>query len=279
MKPLIIIKLGGSIITHKNSSTPKPRNGNIRRLAKEVATLFKTRDCRIILVHGAGSFGHPIVKKNNLHRGMKTARQKLAYAQTTQNMLDLDELIVKSLTAKSVPAVTLPPHSFVTQRAGKIKSFNHEIISKYLEKRQVPVLFGDAVLDEIWGCSILSGDTIVSYLAQKLKARKVVFLSDVDGIFDQDPKTYPEAKLIKQVNDKNLKEVLAKLVSDDSSSVNVTGEMYGKIMAIKENLRGVKTIITNGFKKNALTKAIDDSGDGSKLNFDLQTNTSPEGFY
>lgn len=267
MGPLIIIKLGGSVITYKNSSLPKPRKDNISRLAREIAGLYKTGNYKIVLVHGAGSFGHPIVKKYGLHKGMKTTQQKLAYAKTAQSMLDLNEFIVKSLIRQSVPAVSFPPHSFATQRAGKFKGFNHDVVGKCLEEGQVPVLFGDGVLDDEWGCSILSGDTIVSYLAKKLKVNKVVFLSDVDGIFEQDPKTNPQAKLIPEVNNRNLNQALSVLKCRSSSDTNVTGEMYGKMMAIKKELRKKGVYIINGLQQGVLTRILAGEKIGTKIYF------------
>jgi len=51
----------------------------------------------------------------------------------------------------------------------------------------VPILHGDCVLDDVQGCAILSGDKIIEKLVEKLRPRRVVFLTDVDGIFDKPP--------------------------------------------------------------------------------------------
>lgn len=50
-----------------------------------------------------------------------------------------------------------------------------------------PVLHGDAVLDDRLGCTILSGDTVVARLAEALRPECVVFLTNVDGIYDRPP--------------------------------------------------------------------------------------------
>ncbi|TSC89432.1 MAG: Amino acid kinase [Microgenomates group bacterium Gr01-1014_5] len=267
MKPLVIIKLGGSVITYKKSKTPKARLSVIRLLTKEIAQIVRTGKYRIVLVHGGGSFGHPNVKKFNLHKGMKTAKQKLAYAQTLQNMLDLNEFVIKSLTSRAVPAVSIVPHSFAEQEQGEFKSFSVAIINNALNQGLVPILFGDGVLDTKWGCSVLSGDTIVSYLARKLKAEKVVFLSDVDGIFEQDPKSNPRAKLIPEVNNRNFKKVLKILASQGASKINVTGEMYGKMVAVKRELRKKSIYIVDGLKQEVLTGVLAGKKIGTKIHF------------
>lgn len=267
MKSLIIIKLGGSVITYKNSLVPKPRKDNIRSLALEISDLYKTGKYRIVLVHGAGSFGHPIVKKYGLHLGAKTLGQKVALGQTNQNMLDLNKLVVGSLLKEGIPVVPLSPHAMAAQSAGQLTIFDHQIIKDYIAHDFVPVLFGDAVLDDKMGCSILSGDTIVSYLAKKLSAKKVVFLSDVDGVFDKDPVKNSRAKLIRRIDGTNIKSVLRVLASVNHTSRNVTGEMYGKITAINNNLKKIKVVIANGLEQGGLTKALKKNSISTRLYF------------
>ncbi|MBI2268311.1 MAG: isopentenyl phosphate kinase family protein [Candidatus Blackburnbacteria bacterium] len=261
-KSLLVVKLGGSVITDKESFVPRPRLKIVGQLTKDIATIYKKKRHKIILVHGAGSFGHPIVKKYGLHKGMNSEAQKLAYSQTLQNMIELNSIVIQNLIKLGVPAVSLPPHAFTIHTKSRLTKLDSKIIEIYLKNGQVPVLFGDAVLDEEWGCSILSGDTIVSYFARRLKAKKVVFLSDVDGIFNNDPKTNPNAKLIPLINNKNLPSVLESLRANSSRSerADVTGEVYGKILSIKKDLKGIETVIANGLGLNSLTDALQNRG-------------------
>ncbi len=265
---LVIIKLGGSVVTYKESLVAKARKDNIKRLAKEVESLVE-QGYRVVLVHGAGSFGHPLAQKYQLHKGMRTEEQKFGYGQTTQSMLKLNFLITEALLGVGVRCVTLPPHSFVKQSSGKFKGFDYGLVKDFIEHGFVPVLFGDGVLDDKWGCSILSGDVIVSYLAQKLHAKKVVFLSDVDGIFDSDPKVNPTAKRISEITNENLQKVLKnfQISRKTNSRSNVTGEMEGKILAIKDNLSKVAVWITDGFKKGQLNKAVLGEPVGTRIKF------------
>ena len=267
-KPLLIIKIGGSVITDKESHTPKLRAEVVKRLTKEIASIYKERKYRIILIHGAGSFGHPIVKKHNLQRGMQTMLQKLAYSQTLQNMIKLNNIVVQNLINLKVPVVSLPPHTFAVQNAGRLSKLNLKVIEMCLKNGQVPVLFGDAILDKKWGCSILSGDTIAPFLAKKLGAEKVIFVSDVDGVFTSDPKKDPRAKLIPLIDNLTVKNLLkgAQSIQTDTK-IDVTGEMYGKVMSIKRNLRGIQAFITNGLAKNSLKGVLQNTGRSTKLYF------------
>lgn len=260
---LIIIKLGGSTITYKSSSKPRLRNETIENLSKELATIYK--NYQLIIVHGAGSFGHPLAKKYKLTEGLKYKNSAEGFSKTTDAMLKLNKIITGYLIKAGLPTVTLLPRGFITQTNGRMNPFDFSIIESILAKNLVPVLAGDVVLDSKLGCSIISGDIIVAFLAKKLKATKVIYLSDVDGIFDSDPKKNKSAQLIKEVNSDNLSLVLKGLKS--SGRDDVTGEMEGKIREISRNFPGGKVHIINGLKKGNLTKIMQGQAVGSLIRF------------
>ncbi|CAM8938252.1 unnamed protein product [Rhodiola kirilowii] len=59
-------------------------------------------------------------------------------------------------------------------------------------------MHGDAVFDESLGCTILSGDVIISHLAAHLMPKYVVFLTDVLGVYDRPPSD-ADAVLLKEI--------------------------------------------------------------------------------
>ena len=61
---IVLVKLGGSLLTEKKSQTPKIRESNIKKISEIISKINKN----IILVHGAGSYAHPLVKKYNIHK-------------------------------------------------------------------------------------------------------------------------------------------------------------------------------------------------------------------
>lgn len=266
---LTIVKLGGSVITYKDSPTPLVREEILSVLVKDTKDLVQ-RGHKLIIVHGAGSFGHPLAKRYELNKGMRTEEQRLGYGMTVCSMLELNYLVTRQLLKAGVPAVGLPPHSFAYQIESRLQDFDPALIKKFLDQDFVPILFGDAVLDEMWGCSILSGDVIVPYLAKRLQARRVVFLSDVDGVFNSDPKLDPRAKQISLVTNENLATVLQtfSFPSDKRKRADVTGEMEGKILALKRNLAGIEVVITSGFIAGNLIKGVQGEDVGTKIFFE-----------
>jgi|SRR3989344_1790455 len=259
---LIVIKLGGSVVTHKDSPTPKPRIKIIKSLAKEILSISK-RGYKIILIHGGGSYGHNLAKKYNLIQGLKEKKSYEGFIKTVQSMNKLNSIIIDLLEKVVLPAVSLPPHSFITQTNGKLNDFDTSVIRNILELGIIPVLYGDPVIDTKIGCSILSGDSIATYLAKKLNAKKVIFLTDVDGIFDSNPKINKNAELIPLVNNQNITNVLKNLTSHNN--FDVSGEMKGKILSIKENLPNKNAVIANGLKSNILTEILTQNTAGTKI--------------
>lgn len=264
-RELVIIKLGGSVITYKDSNLPKVRTIIINSISREIRNILDSGRFQIILVHGAGSFAHPLAKKYGLSQGMFTSNQKMGFSLTAQAMIKLNSIIVESFVSNGVPALSIPPRSIAVTLDKKISKLNTENITKTLEQNLIPALFGDVVFDDIQNCAILSGDTIISFLANKYQPEKVIFLSDVDGIFESDPKKNPDTKIIEKIDDKNLGEVL-KGISQNNPE-DVTGEMKGKILSIQKDIKQIPVFITNGLKPGNLKKIVEGKNPGTKIFF------------
>jgi len=109
-------------------------------------------------------------------------------------------------------------------RDGTLHELDLEPFWRYLELGMVPMTFGDVVWDEKRGLSICSGDQLMMALAREFHPKKVLFVTDVDGVFSADPNSDPKAKLIKMVD----KEVLSTLPRTERN-VDVTGSIFAKI--------------------------------------------------
>ena len=91
---LILMKLGGSVITNKKSQTPKCRKKNITRIAETISKSNK----KIIIVHGAGSYAHPLAKKYKIGNGLDGTDEQLeAIAKAKKQMRELNQLLCKSI--------------------------------------------------------------------------------------------------------------------------------------------------------------------------------------
>ncbi len=219
----IILKLGGSVITDKTGEL-SAKTEDINRIAEEI----KRADIdNIIIVHGGGSFGHPTAQKYGIKDGLKEPSQKLGFSETHHVMTVLNGLIMDALVWHEIPSLSITPSSIVLTENGRIKFLDETVLHKCMEMGFTPVLYGDAVLDEKIGFTVLSGDQLVAYLAIKLKAEKIIIGVDTDGLYEADPKVDPNAKPYLRLNLEQLKKVQAKI--GKAQTTDVTGGMAGKI--------------------------------------------------
>ncbi|MCL2690731.1 MAG: isopentenyl phosphate kinase [Candidatus Bathyarchaeota archaeon] len=251
----IILKLGGSAITNK-AEEASPRSELINRMGEEI----KRADLdNLIIVHGGGSFGHPSAAKYGIKDGYREndLAQKFGCAETHHMMTVLNGLVMDALILHEIPAVSVAPVNCVVTDGGKIKVFDESALMAMSKLSFTPVLYGDAVMDEKLGFTILSGDQLVSYLALKYNAQKIVVGVDTDGIFESDPKVNPDAKPIKHLNLAELKALQPKL--GKAEGVDVTGGMAGKIAELIPAVEaGIPVTVTGATKSLSIYRALTD---------------------
>ncbi len=245
---MMLVKLGGSVITDK-SRLRTFRQDTCERLATELAAAKDS----LVIVHGAGSFGHIEAKRHELHKGFKNDEQIEHVAKVQRDVRELNLKVIRALIDGGIKAVSVPPAGPATFSACAVRSFDPDMYQKILDLGLTPVSFGDVVPDDSLGFSICSGDLIMESLAKQFKPRLVVFCADVDGVYDSDPKDNPKARLIHELDT----ETLAKLRRSEPKNADVTGSIYGKLermLAIARNCE--KCMIVNGNVPGRLEKAI-----------------------
>ncbi|MEM2936158.1 MAG: hypothetical protein QW231_03160, partial [Candidatus Bathyarchaeia archaeon] len=101
----------------------------------------------------------------------------------------------------------------------------------------------------------LSGDQLVSSLAIKLGADRIIMGIDVDGLYSADPKVDPSARLIPHLTPQELKHLQQKI--EEAQVTDVTGGMLGKILELMPAVaQGVKAIIVNASKPNYIYRVL-----------------------
>ncbi|KAL4430841.1 hypothetical protein ABPG75_006097 [Micractinium tetrahymenae] len=196
---LTVVKLGGAAITHKHAFETLNQEV-LQACARLLAALHRQLSCstedggsgapaRLVVVHGAGSFGHHTASQAGVAHGGIAASPAVrrGFADTRASVTRLNHLVVSALLAAGVPAAGLSPCGAWTTRQRRVASDGYAAVAGLLAAGLVPVLHGDAVLDEELGCTILSGDLIVGRLCERFRPPVVAFLTNVDGIFDRPP--------------------------------------------------------------------------------------------
>jgi isopentenyl phosphate kinase len=245
---MILVKLGGSVITDKSKLRTFKRS-SCDRLAKEMS-LVRTP---LAIVHGAGSFGHIEAKKHGLHKGFKVKSQLHHVAAVQRDVRELNLRVLASLIDNGIRAVSVPPVSSAKFRGGVVSKFNPDTFGQMFDLGLTPVSFGDVVPDESMGFSICSGDLMMEAIAKAFRPKSVVFCADVDGVFDRDPKRSRKAALIPELDSQKL----ACIKRTESANADVTGSIYGKVermLAIAQYCE--KCMIVNGNVPGRLGKAV-----------------------
>ena len=248
-RSVAILKLGGSVITYKDLPlTPNVRA--IRNIAKAIP-----RDVvgRLVVVHGGGSFGHWAAKTYSLSSEDPFERAA-NFSVIRWAMESLNNVITKLLIEAGLPACSLQTSALVVNKSGEIGEDRLEIVSRFLSMGLIPVMFGDAVLDSEAGFSIASGDSLCAQLVERLEAERVVFAVDVDGVYTSDPKTNPDAQLVKDLSVSSLSDIE---IRSASSAYDVTGGMIKKLEEILSVVKkGAVVYVVNGFFPDRVRDAL-----------------------
>lgn len=262
-KPLYIIKLGGSVITDKSKGKGVFRRDIVKRLVSEIVEAKKKKAFDLILVHGAGAYPHYLTKKYKLNEGFKGEKSALGFSLVKNALFKLNSLVWSACLRGGLNVCTVEPSAVITTKNGEIERFDTIFVEGLLKLGIAPLLMGDDALDKLRGIAVLSGDKTMAFLAKKYKADKVIFVSDVDGVFDKNPKVHKDAKLIGKINNQNFKRIIDSMEVFNKN--DASGEMKGKLLAIKKMLTGVDVVIANGLSPNTIKLILSNGNQGSRI--------------
>lgn len=258
---LVLIKLGGSVLTRK-STLGGIRYDNMKRLAQEIAGIAE--DHRVVVVHGGGSFGHPLARLYHIYgRGRKSPatsdlRWRSEGASAIQrSMLRLNAALIGSLVDAGIPALSVPGGVLVELYDGELEAFHPGSIERYLAVGLTPVTFGDVAPDRHRGLAIVSGDTLVLALAETIKPDLVVFATDQDGIYDRDPSEHRDANLREQVDSGDLRRLATGLVEGSGERIDATGGMLLKIHELADIADfGIEAAVVSGLEPGRIRAVV-----------------------
>jgi isopentenyl phosphate kinase len=196
-----------------------------------------------VLVHGAGSFGHPQAAKYLLNQFNLSGLWK-----THRSVTALNTRVVNELQAQNVPALPIHPLGSITLDAGRISHFEMKALHLMLRNGIVPVIHGDVALDSSENYNILSGDQILAFLAQKMRPDKIGIGTDVDGII-------LKGKTLDYLNADEFEKYRQEIVG--SSATDVTGGMLRKVSELIEIAKsGIQSQIFNAARDGNVAKFL-----------------------
>jgi len=258
LEDILVLKLGGSLLTDK--STPyKLRDDVLDKVATEIKECIDLGLIKsLVIVHGVGSFGHPPVLQYNLHKGFKDKSQLISMSKTQQVVNKLRKTIASKFIDKGIPINLMHASSMVVGNKMVISDHAFESLKGFLSLGMVPLIGGDMMYDNSMGFSVCSGDQIAVLLSRVLNAERLMFATDVPGVYDQDPQLGKKAQLLKELNINDLDNVLKKL--DKSREIDASGRMRGKLLSLvsatDQIKKGLKVAIFSMIEKDTLKKHL-----------------------
>jgi len=241
----IVIKIGTNLLTEKLCGL---RTDFIKDIAKQISELKKNGNEIIIVTSGAIGAGC-------LELGIKKSREievRQALAAVGQSAVMRAYHDAFSKYKIKVAQILLTYEDFSNRK----RYLNlRKSINKLLEMGVIPVINeNDPIsVDEI-GATFGDNDKLSALVASKVNADLLVMLSDIDGLYDKNPKSNKDAKLIRKVT--NITKEIEKAAGKSGSSFAIGG-MITKIKAAKIAMdSGCNMIICNGKKNGILKKVI-----------------------
>ena len=133
---IILLKLGGSLLTDKN----KPFSIREDVVNSAIQQIINANE-KLILIHGGGSFGHPLAKKYSISKGLDTSIQNqiLGLAETHQAMNKFNSYLINLFLEKKYPALSIQASSIFLKDSQDISTNSIDIIETALDLNILPI--------------------------------------------------------------------------------------------------------------------------------------------
>lgn len=237
----IVVKVGTSTLAHPTGRL------NIQRMEKlcKVLSDLKNMGHEIILVSsGAIAMGFGKLNLSERPKDVPTKQASAAVGQC-ELMYIYDKLFTEYNHTVAQLLITAPD----IEEGGVRKQNFHNTLARLLELGALPVINeNDTISTEEFG--IGDNDTLSAIVAVTIQADLLILLSDIDGLFDGDPRKNPDAKLIDTVE--KIDEHIISLGGGSGSNLG-TGGMATKLRAAQmATAAGCEMVIANGQRPELL---------------------------
>ena len=248
----IVLKIGSNVLSNDEGSVDK---NSLLSIVEQVKMLIDEHKQVVIVSSGAGICGVGAINKWS-RRGDINYKQALCAIGQVELMMAYREYFGNY--GIHVGQILLTRDDF---NDGSNRTLNiRNTLFTLLDEGVIPIINeNDSVsVEEI---KIGDNDTLSALTANLWDADTLIILSDIDGVFDSDPKRNPRAKLIEEVKD--IDELIKNIDVDGMSSFG-TGGIVTKIEAARKvNKYGTNLILLNGKKPNIIKQAYGGEAKGT----------------
>ena len=253
---LIVIKYGGNVLIDRKI---------FNNFIEDISILNKL-GLSIIVVHGGGPRIERELKKENIQtkfiNGLRVTDEKVIRI-VEEVLIDFNNDIVNSLNKKGSKAISINskinnvinviPDKQELGFVGVPDKINSDIIKDMIGQNQIPIVapLGLGKNNQTYN---INGDTAASAIAKKLKSRRLLLMTNVEGVYDDRKNLISEIKPYDMENLVNLKIVQGGMLPKIKNCID----------AVENGVRGV--VILDGRKPHSILKEIfSDKGAGTLI--------------
>ena len=253
---LIVIKYGGNVLIDRKI---------FNNFIEDISILNKL-GLSIIVVHGGGPRIERELKKENIQtkfiNGLRVTDEKVIKI-VEEVLIDFNNDIVSSLKKKGSKATSINskinnvinviPDKQELGFVGVPDKINSDTIKDMISQNQIPIVapLGLGKNNQTYN---INGDTAASAIAKKLKSRRLLLMTNVEGVYDDRKNLISEIKPYDMENLVNLKIVQGGMLPKIKNCID----------AVENGVRGV--VILDGRKPHSILKEIfSDKGAGTLI--------------
>ena len=255
-KELIVIKYGGNVLIDRNI---------FNNFIEDISVLNKL-GLSIVVVHGGGPRIERKLKEEKIQtkfiNGLRVTDEKVI-SIVEEVLIDFNKDIVDSLKKKGSQAVSITsklnniinvvPDSKELGFVGIPDSINSEYLKIIINQKQIPVI-APLGIDKDKNTFNINGDTAASAIAKKLKSRRLLLMTNVEGVYDDRKNLISEIKPFDIENLVKLKIVQGGMIPKIKNCID----------AVENGVKGV--VILDGRKPHSILDEIfSDKGSGTLI--------------
>src|SRR5210317_2236619 len=250
----IVIKCGGSVLVEQNLFDHSIDNISILNKLGFIP----------IIVHGGGKRISNKLSESGIEskflNGLRITDEKTIKI-AEEVLIEFNKEIVDALKNKKYKKINTKKNNIISVNkddeklgfVGSPNKINKTSLDKIINEKKVPVI-APLGLDEEGQSFNINADTAAGYIAKELNARRLIIMSDVQGVLDKNK------DLISEINSKKIKE----LIEDDTISGGMIPKINNCLDVASNGVKGV--VIIDGRKKHSiLFELLSDKGSGTLI--------------
>ena len=253
---LIVIKYGGNVFIDREI---------FNNFIEDISILSKL-GISIVIIHGGGPRIKRELDKSNIEskfiRGLRVTDKKIINIVESV-LIDFNNDIVDSLKrfgthatsihTKKNNIITVTPEEKELGFVGIPKKINNDLIEKILNKKQVPIISPLGLGSDNHPYNI-NGDTAAGAIAKSLKSRRLLLMTNVEGVLDKNK------KLIQEISSSKILE----MIKDETITEGMIPKINTCLDAINNGVTAV-AIIDGRKKHSILFEIFSDKGSGTLI--------------